>query len=319
MKKLALQSHPNLIVGIETADDAGVYRISPETALIQTVDFFTPIVDDPRDFGRIAAANSLSDVYAMGGVPITALNLVCFPSGDLPETVLFEILAGGLEKIREAGAVLVGGHSVDDRELKYGLSVTGIVHPDRIITNSSAQAGDALILTKPLGLGVLATAIKGGLADPRTTALVTETAAMLNKKAAETMAAFAIHSCTDITGFGLCGHSCEMAAASGKTLVIEAGNVPLLEKAMEFARMGVLPGGCHANRKHFNKQVSVAPSVDPVLADILFDPQTSGGLLISVDQSDADRCLSAMRAAGIPAANIGKVSDKNSDFLVSVL
>lgn len=307
MAKLPVKRHPQLLVGLETSDDAGVYRLDENTALIQTIDFFTPIVDTPYDFGKIAAANSLSDIYAMGGDPITAMNIVCFPADDLPEAVLRETLEGGLEKIHESGAVLVGGHSVDDPQFMYGLSVTGIVHPDRVLTNGGAQIGDKLILTKPIGTGILATAIKGKIADTAAVRRLVDVASGLNKTAATVARDFSPHACTDITGFGLAGHLLEMARAAGKIFRIDARAVPVLDSVVEYGTMGMFPGGAYANKKHFSDWVNVASGVDDILADILFDPQTSGGLVYALPAPGAKSLLAALRDRGIDARIIGEV------------
>jgi len=307
MAGLGQITHPDLLVGTGTSDDAGVFRISPELALVQTVDFFTPVVDDPFDFGRIAAANALSDVYAMGGRPLTAMNIVCFPICDLPRPVLARTLAGGLEKLREAGCVLVGGHSVDDPEFKYGMAVTGTVHPDRILTNAGAREGDALILTKPLGTGVLATAIKGGLATRADIFTLVESASFLNRAAAETMEAFPVSACTDVTGFGLAGHVLEMARGSGREIEVALSAVPLLPNALEYASMGLLPAGAFANKKYAQPRVEFSGSPDPALADLLFDPQTSGGLVIALPGDRAPDLLAALSKAGVPASLVGRV------------
>ncbi len=268
-----------MLVGSETADDAGIYRVDESLALIQTVDFFTPVVDDPYDFGRIAAANSLSDVYAMGGVPKTAMNIVAYPVDTLPLTVLQEILAGGAATLRQAGAVLLGGHSVEDRELKYGLSVTGYVHPDRIWRNQGLQADNCLILTKALGTGILNTAIKGGLATPAEIKRVTASMAALNNTAAGVLADCSVTACTDITGFGLLGHLCEMIAGTGCGVELDLAALPLLAGAYQYGAMGLVPVGAHRNREHRQRMVVAPEGLDPVVRDILFDPQTSGGLL----------------------------------------
>lgn len=299
-------------MGMESSDDAGVYRLNHDTALIQSLDFFTPIVDSPYDFGRIAAANAMSDVYAMGGVPITAMNIVCFPADDLPESVLKETLEGGLEKIHESGALLVGGHSVDDSEFKYGLSVTGLVHPGKILTNGGGRTGDRLILTKPLGTGVLATAVKGGIADAAAMEKMIETAVQLNSKAAEVGGRFSPTACTDITGFGLAGHLLEMARAGKKQILLEAAGVPVIAQAMEYGRMGFFPAGAYTNKKHFSDSVHIDESVDDVLADLMFDPQTSGGLIIAVNAAVCQKCLAQMRDAGIEAEIIGKIGEPHS-------
>jgi selenide,water dikinase len=304
MADLPVIKDPNLLVGYETADDAGVYKLSDELALVQTLDFFTPIVNDPYHFGRIAAANSLSDVYAMGGRPLTAMNIVCFPSNDLPKDILKDILRGGLEKIREAGALLVGGHSVDDKELKYGLSVTGIIHPERIITNRGAKMGDKLILTKPIGMGVIATALKGKFANVGAVNILIEVASTLNKKASEIMLKYGCHACTDITGFGLGGHLLEMARASRVEIVIYADNVPLLPEAKEYALTGLIPAGSYAIMHFCEESVEIDSRIDTVLKDLIFDPQTSGGLVISISRDVADDCLRELKNEGVEAAEI---------------
>jgi selenide,water dikinase len=311
MQGLFIKRHPDLIVGGETADDAGVFRLTDELALVQTLDFFTPIVDDPFDFGRIAAANALSDVYAMGGTPLTAMNIVCFPKGDLPLDILRQTLLGGLEKIEEAGAALAGGHSVDDREFKYGLSVTGIVHPARVLKNNTARVGDRLILTKPLGTGVIATGIKAGLAGPDAVALLVETAAALNKTAAQVAANYNISACTDVTGFGLAGHALEMAAGSGVLINLFAEQVPCLPGTLELATMGLVPAGAHNMRNYCAKKLEIAPGVALALADLMFDPQTSGGLLLAIDPAQANDCALAMQDKGLIAKVIGRVEDRH--------
>ena len=303
------ETDPNLIVGLETSEDAGVYRLSDDVALIQTVDFFTPIVDDPYDFGRIAAANALSDVYAMGGRPVTAMNLVCFPIHTMDHGILKEILLGGLEKVHEAGAALAGGHSIDDNELKYGLSVTGIVSPDKVLLNSGAKVGDALILTKPLGTGILATAVKAGLASDAAVRRAVEVMATLNRKAAEVNERYPVNGCTDVTGFGLLGHGLEMASGSRVTLTIDPRSVPLLPEVYDYAAMGLVPGGSFANRKYCSGRVRNAESVDAVLLDVLSDAQTSGGLLIAVPGESAPSLLADLHAEGVEdAAIIGEVT-----------
>ncbi len=297
-------------MGTATADDAGVYRVSEDLALIQTVDFFTPIVDDPYDFGRIAAANSLSDVYAMGGTPKTAMNIVAFPLSRMEKKVLREILSGGIEKIKEAEAVLLGGHSIEDEEIKYGLSVTGFVHPAKILANQGLRPGDCLILTKPLGTGIISTAIKGGLATPQTVRQVTELMATLNKQAAEIMQDFAVSACTDVTGFGLLGHLAEMIAGTGLGVTLDGGSVPVLPEALEFAAMGFVPVGAYKNRQHRQEMIAAAEDFSPVLRDILFDPQTSGGLLIGCAENEAIPLRNRMRSEGLVSAEIiGYVTD----------
>jgi selenide,water dikinase len=277
-------------------------------AIIQTVDFFTPIVDDPYAFGQIAAANSLSDVYAMGGKPLTAMNIVCFPSKTMDISILRAILLGGLERMREAGVVLVGGHSVDDQELKYGLSVTGTIHPRRLVTKAGAEVEDKLVLTKPLGTGIIGTAIKGGMADGEVIARVTRYMVALNKNTSEVMQEIGIHACTDITGFGLLGHACEMIQGSKVGMTIYAASVPLFAEAKEFARMGLVPGGTYRNKEFRSNMVELAGDISDYTQDILFDPQTSGGLLISVSANKAELLLNRLHEAGVPeAAIIGEV------------
>jgi selenide,water dikinase len=306
-----------VIVGLETADDAGVYKVSDDLAIIQTVDFFTPIVDDPYAFGQIAAANALSDVYAMGGVPKTAMNLVAFPLKDMDMSVLRQIIQGGLDKMREAGVVLVGGHSVEDKELKYGLSVTGFIHPDRVLTKKNLKAGDRLILTKPLGTGIINTAIKGGLASKEITDTVTRLMAALNKDAAEIMAHFPVHACTDITGFGFLGHLSEMVVDSGTGIRIQTYRVPILPQTLNYAAMGLVPAGAYKNREFFERHVDVAIGVDILIQDILFDPQTSGGLLICVEGNRADDLLQALKQRGIhDAAIVGQVDSEPKERIV---
>jgi selenide, water dikinase len=308
LQTLPRQSHPDLLVGIETADDAGVYRLTPEIALIQTVDFFTPVVNDPYTFGQIAAANALSDVYAMGGRPLTALNIVCYPRKTVPQKVLQAILAGGLDKIHEAGALLVGGHSVDDIELKYGLSVTGVVHPDRVLTNGGAREGDQLILTKPLGTGVIATAMKGRVASPEAEAEAVTIMTALNRLPADCLESLTIHSVTDITGFGLLGHALEMAVASKVEITFYAHQIPLITAAREYAALGLVPGGSFANRNFCEKSLQVAPGIDPVVVDLCSDAQTNGGLLLAVSPDQTKPLLDCLKGHGISANVIGEVT-----------
>lgn len=296
------EKNSNLLIGTDTSDDAGVYKISDSVALIQTVDFFTPIVDDPYMFGQIAAANSLSDVYAMGGKPLTVMNIVAFPICKLGSEVLQAILQGGQDKVAEAGAVVVGGHTVDDNEPKFGLSVTGICHPDKVRSNSGARPGDALLLTKPIGTGVLATAARADLFKTGVMAAI-ESMAALNRTAAEVMADFNVSACTDITGFGLLGHLYEMVAASGVQVALEASAIPLLPEAADAAAMGLVPGGAYANRDYL-KTVTFADTVAENIRDLCFDPQTSGGLLISIPERDAGMLLSSLKKAGIATASV---------------
>ncbi len=310
MKSLAFRSHPDLLVGLEQADDAGVYRLTEDLALIQTLDFFTPIVNDPYRFGQIAAANALSDIYAMGGRPLTAMNIACFPLKTTPAEVLKAILQGGMDKVHEAGALLVGGHSVEDDELKYGLAVTGLVHPDKIWTKAGAQPGDALILTKPLGTGIIATALKGRLAAPEAEAAMIAVMSALNRAAAEALEGLEVHAATDITGFGLLGHGLEMAQASKAELTISAGKVPVLSWAREYAEMGLVPAGSHANRMFCEKHLKVDPGVDQISLDLLADAQTSGGLLVALSPLHRDVYLSRLLRSGVTQAGvIGEVTE----------
>jgi len=305
---LPRMSDPNLLLGLDSPDDAGVYRLTDDLAIIQTIDYFTPIVDDPYMFGQIAAANSLSDVYAMGGKPLTAMNIVCFPTKSLDISVLKDILRGGIDKIIEAGAVLLGGHSVDDTELKYGLSVTGIIHPAQLVSNSGARAGDKLILTKPLGTGIINTAEKAQTASEETVARVTKYMATLNNTASELMQKAGVHACTDITGFGLIGHTVQMAENSGVGINFHLDSIPLFPEAEEFAKQGLCPGGLHKNREFYSPAVRISRDMPDYKRDILFDPQTSGGLLICLGPAEAELLLAALRQAGIEdAAIIGEV------------
>ena len=309
-------TNENVLVGMATSDDAGVYRVFDELALIQTLDFFTPIVDNPYDFGRIAAANALSDVYAMGGVPKTAMNIVAYPMDSMGVEPLREMLAGGAATLREADTVLLGGHSVADEELKYGLSVTGFVHPMKILTNQGLRPGDCLILTKPLGTGIINTAIKGGLAGDKTILRVTELMATLNRKAAEILRSQMISACTDVTGFGLLGHLAEMICGTGTGVTIESGKVPLLAEAYDFAAMGLVPVGAHKNREFRKDRVRAAATFDPVLRDILYDPQTSGGLLFGCSEKEAIGLIQRLHNEGIgEAAIIGYVNHGLSDTI----
>lgn len=307
LRALPVQSHPDLLVGWERADDAGVVRLREDLALIQTVDFFTPIVNDPRDFGRIAAANALSDVYAMGGRPLTAMNLVCFPKDRLPKEVLREILLGGMEVIHEAGALLVGGHSVDDPELKYGLSVTGLVHPEKLVTNGGARPGDLLVLTKPLGTGILATAIKARMLSEEAQREAISWMRTLNKDASEAMEEIGVNACTDITGFGLLGHALEMARASNVGLRIWASKVPILKEALRMAMQGLVPAGTFANRNFCERSLKVEGEIPPHLLDCLADAQTSGGLLIAVPSRSHHLLREALAKKGVFQAWIGEV------------
>lgn len=315
MCKLPKFSDENLLVGIETSDDAAVYKITDEIAMIQTLDFFTPIVDDPYMFGQIAAANALSDVYAMGGEPKVALNIVGFPNCLDPE-ILGEILRGGADKVKEAGAVLIGGHSVQDDEPKYGLSVSGFIHPDKIWKNYGCKPGDVLLLTKQIGSGVINTAIKAEMADEETIEEVQRVMAALNKKAKEVVEVFPVTACTDVTGFGLLGHGIEMAEASGVTLEIHVEDVAYFKEAVEFAKMGLVPAGTYKNKGHSMHYVD-ATLVEEYYTDLLYDPQTSGGLLISIPAEYQDAILQAFKEKNMDSQVmiIGKVVEKGEKLV----
>jgi selenide, water dikinase len=314
---LDLPVDPNLLVGLDHADDAGVYRVSDDLALVQTLDFFPPMVDDPYSFGQIAAANALSDIYAMGGIPKTAMNIVAFPAKTMDISVLRAVIEGGLSKMREAGVVLVGGHTVEDSELKYGLSVTGYIHPDRILTKRNLQTGDRLILTKPLGTGIISTAIKAGLADQPLTDRVTRGMATLNRDAALIMGDFPVHACTDITGFGFLGHLAEMVVDSGHGVRISAADVPMYFEALEWAAMGLIPAGAYNNRNFRGAYVDFGAGVSQKVQDLLFDPQTSGGLLIAVAAGEAERLVAALKMKGVhTAAIVGEVLAEPVDRIV---
>jgi selenide,water dikinase len=301
----------NVIRGMENLDDAGVYKLSDDLAIIQTIDFFTPIVDDPYDFGRIAVANALSDVYAMGGKPLTAMNVVCFPTKKLDISILKDILKGGVDKMMEAGVTLVGGHSIDDAELKYGLSVTGIVHPKSMVTNAGAKVGDKLILTKPLGTGIISTVLKAGKASQDLVARVTKSMETLNKKASELMQEVGVHACTDITGFGFIGHACQMAQNSQVGMKVNSSSIPVFPEVEDLAKKGLCPGGLTRNRDFYGGMAEFSKQVPDYIQDILFDPQTSGGLLISLAPEDAELLIGRLKKAGIPeAAIIGEVTGK---------
>jgi selenide,water dikinase len=289
---------------MERAEDAGIYKLNADLAIVQTVDFFTPIVDDPFDFGRIAAANALSDVYAMGGKPLTALNVVCFPKDTMDFSILREVLKGGLDMMHEAGVILLGGHTVDDPELKYGLAVTGTIHPDKVVHNHGAKPGDRLILTKPLGTGIISTAIKRGAASPEAIAAVVKSMTTLNKAASEAMLAVGVNACKDITGFGLLGHTAEMVEGTDVGFIIEAAAVPIFPAAKALAEAGMVPGGTQRNRDYRQDMVDIDKKVPQYLQDILFDPQTSGGLLIAVPAKKAQKLLKRLHEEGITAAAI---------------
>ncbi|MTT31820.1 selenide, water dikinase SelD [Terrilactibacillus sp. BCM23-1] len=303
--------NPNLLVGLDTSDDAGVYRLNDDLAIVQTVDFFTPIVDDPYSFGQIAATNAISDIYAMGGTPLTALNIVAFPISTLDKAILKEILRGSADKLKEAGVTLVGGHSIDDKEPKFGLAVTGTIHPDKIRANTGAKPGDKLIFTKPIGVGIYSTSIKKDLLTEEETAHVTKIMSTLNKTASETMAPYSVHACTDVTGFGLLGHASEMAKGSQAGLTIYKDQVPTLPRLRELAEAGAVPGGTKNNFKHLQGDVTFPETMDQIDQWILCDAVTSGGLLISVSEKEANDLLSDLQKAGVPAALIGEVTAEN--------
>jgi selenide,water dikinase len=308
LSELPLQTDPRLLAGFEHAEDAGVFLIAPDRALVQTVDFFTPIADDPYVFGAIAAANALSDVYAMGGKPLTALNIVCFPSGPENLGILKAILRGGADKLHEAGALLLGGHSVVDDEIKFGLSVTGEVRPEDVKTNDAAKPGDVIYLTKPLGTGLYATALKREALGEEEFAAAAESMMRLNREAAEAMVAAKADAATDVTGYGLLGHALEMAMASRVGMVFQADRIPLLPRALELAGKGMIAGGLKRNREHFQGRVEFSPAVSEAIRTVLWDPQTSGGLLIAVPAAGAALLEDELQKRGVAViARIGDV------------
>ncbi|MFQ6112772.1 MAG: selenide, water dikinase SelD [bacterium] len=312
LKKMPVPADSNILVGTDTADDAAIYRIDDQTAIVQTVDFFTPIVDDPYEFGVIAATNSLSDIYAMGARPLFALNVVGFPSNRLPMEVLQQILDGAQSKAKEAGIAIIGGHTVDDPEPKFGLAVTGVVEPKKIVTNRNAQPGDVLVLTKPLGTGILATALKQNLLEKEQAQLLVETMTALNKAGAEAMQAIGVHACTDITGFGLLGHLLEMMQGSNTSAVIQASKVPFLTGVLELAASGMIPGGTRDNLDFTNPFVQYDEKISAIKRLLLNDAQTSGGLLISVPQGKAQSLMELLEEKGVKQATaVGKVSSNS--------
>lgn len=306
---------PNLLVGFETSDDASVYRLSDELAVIQTVDIFPPVVDEPYFYGQIAAANALSDVYAMGGEPKLALNILCFPENQ-PVEIAGEILRGGFEKVQEAGAMITGGHTIRDKEPKYGLSVTGFIHPGDVLTNGGVKPGDVLILTKPLGTGILTTAAKADILEKPAYDAMLQVMSRLNKYEAEVMRRFPVSGCTDVTGFGLLGHAYEMAAAGECSLTIDSATVPYLPKVRELAEEGILPAGAYRNRAFLDGRVSIAEGVKLATEDILYDPQTSGGLLIALPEQDGLRLLHALEEVTETAALVGWVQERKEYHIV---
>ena len=315
MSGLEIPKDPNLIVGIETADDAGVYRLSKDIALVQTVDFFTPIVDDPFDYGRIAALNSINDVWAMGGTPVTALAVTCFPKKGVDFSILGEIMRGGLQVLTENGVALVGGHSVDNQQIMFGYAVTGTIDPARVVTNRAARAGDALILTKPIGTGVVSTGIKFGKAGEEVTRASLATMLLSGREAARLMVEAGAHAATDVTGFALLGHAWELARASGVTLEIKAASVPLIPGASELAAAGMLTSGDKTNRGYVGDDVRLGEGINKELVSLLFDPQTAGGLLISIDAARADELLARLRETYADAARIGRVVERGPHLI----
>jgi selenide,water dikinase len=309
MRDLPFIQDPNLLTGLEHAEDAGVYKLSADLALVQTVDFFTPTVDDPFTFGQIAATNALNDVYAMGGKPLTAMNIVCFPIKTMDKSVLREVLRGGLDKMREAGVLLIGGHSVEDNEIKYGLSVTGVIHPDKVLFNRGARDGDSLILTKPLGTGIISTAIKAEEASLEMVTKAIYCMTKLNKKTSEMMiAAGDVHACTDITGFGFLGHACEMIEGGDVGMNINSAAVPVFEGVRELMETGFVPGGLYRNKNFRISQIETADTCPAWLLDVFFDPQTAGGLFFSLPRKQAQNLVGKMRRSGIgDAAVVGEV------------
>lgn len=309
--QLSSKEDPNLLVGSSTSDDAAVYRLNDDLALVQTVDYFTPVVDDPYTFGQIAAANALSDIYAMGAKPLLALNIIGFPIKLLPLEIMVEILKGGADKVKEAGAVVAGGHTIEDNEPKYGLAVTGLIHPGRVIKNAGAHPGDVLILTKPLGTGIINTAVKGKLADEPTRRAAVEVMTALNDRAAGIMFSLGVSACTDITGFGLLGHLYEMLSASGVGGLVYLKDVPVLEQVRALAEIGLIPGGAYRNLEYLKEWLRWDEDIDETDRLILADPQTSGGLLMAVSRKRADEAVSAMRAEGVTGVKIGEIIESS--------
>lgn len=314
LDKLPKMEDKNLIVGIETSDDAAVYKLTEDIAVIQTLDFFTPVVDDPYTYGAIAAANSLSDVYAMGGKPTVALNIVCFPN-CLNIEVLGEILKGGADKVIEAGAVVIGGHTVEDDEPKYGLSVMGMVHPQKVLKNYGSVVGDVLILTKPIGTGIITTAIKAEMASKDVYNEAVKVMSTLNKYSGEIIAEHNVTACTDITGFGIMGHGFEMASASEVTFKLYKDKLPLINGVKEYAQMGLIPAGCYNNKKYLQGKYELK-NIEPWLEDVLFDPQTSGGLLISIPSSEGKILMEKLSKLEIPSQIIGEVIPKGEKYII---
>jgi len=304
MDSLSITYNENVLVGVQNSEDAGVYKINDEFAMVQSLDFFTPIVDDPYIFGQITAANALSDIYAMGGDPLTAMNIVSFPMSKFPLDVLTKILQGGLSVLNENGIQLLGGHSVDDEELKYGMSITGRVHPDKILRNRGIKDGDSIILTKSLGTGIIGTAVKSNMANDAILNPFVESMVMLNKVASETLRKYNINACTDITGFGLVGHIKEMLANDDFEIIIDSKKLPILKGVKEFSEMGVIPGGLNRNREFIGSICEISQNVAKYYSDVVFDPQTSGGLLVSLDSESAKLLLDNLHENGVDSAKI---------------
>lgn len=313
LEGLKVRQDPNLLVGYDRSDDASVYKLTDELALVQTVDFFPPIADDPYTFGAIAAANALSDVYAMGGEPKLALNVMAVPE-DMPKEAVHAILRGGYEKAYEAGAIITGGHSIYDKEPKYGMAVTGFVHPDKLLTNSGAQSGDVLLYTKPVGIGVLTAGIKGGLCDEETRTFAEGLMMTLNKYARDVMVKYRVHACTDVTGFGMLGHLLEMAQGSGAEIHLDLSGITFIPQALELSRLGVLPAGVYRNR-HFAEEWVEPGETELAVQDLLYDPQTSGGLMMAVHPEDAPALLEALRQENRVSAPqlVGRVAPYTGD------
>lgn len=310
LSQLPSSTDPNVLIGTKTADDAAVYRLSDTLAIVETVDYFTPVVDDPYTFGQITAANSLSDIYAMGATPLFALNIAGFPSDTLPLDVLAKILKGGADKAAEAGISIIGGHTIKDAEPKYGMAVTGVIHPDKVISNAGARPGDRLILTKPLGIGIITTAMKQGKVSEKTIRAATEVMATLNKGAAEAMATVDAHACTDVTGFGFLGHLSEMVRGSGVGAVINLAQVPVLEETWSLVRQGLVPGGSRRNLEFLRERLLPGAGVSEEALLVLADAQTSGGLLIAVAAADAERLKEELARRNVPVvAEIGEITD----------
>jgi len=314
-----LPEYPNerVLVGPKTFADAGIYKISDDMATVSTLDFFTPVVNNPYDYGQIAAANSLSDVYAMGGKPLTAMNILCYPTKSLDRDIVVEILNGSAEKVNEAGVVIIGGHTLQDSEIKYGLSVTGIIHPDRIVTNAGAQPGDALVLTKPLGTGLIISAIKADKVLEEHINLATRSMVLLNKTASEAMLEVGVSACTDITGFGLMGHAYELAEASKVTLSFFAGRIPIFDGCERYVKMGLMPGVSKLSKKYLKNAIRINPKVREELVDVLFDAQTSGGLLISIPKGKAEILCTKLKEKGVLTYDVvGEVCERGDVSII---